>query len=64
VRTATTADHVNVYAIQSEFDAFVMDPEMKAKFLPNAVWAANKWLAEKYRFGLYVGIPDELFREV
>ena len=64
VRTTTTADDVNIHEIQNEFLAFVRDPDLRAKFLPTTVWAANKWLAEKYGLGLYMGTPDELFREV
>jgi len=64
VRTVATLDYVNIYAIKNEFLSIVMDPDMEARFLPNAVWAANKWLAKKYGFGLYMGNPDELYREV
>ncbi len=64
VRTTTTANYVVVYELESEFDLFVVNPNTEAKFLPNAVWAANKWLAKKYGFGLYMGTPNELFREV
>jgi len=64
VRTAATVDYINIYEIKNEFLSFVMTPDMEARFLPNAVWAANKWLARKYGFGLYMGTPNELFREV
>jgi len=64
VRTKTTANYVVVQELENEFDTFVIDPDMEARFLPTAVWAANKWLANKYGFGLYMGNPDELYREV
>jgi hypothetical protein len=62
--TTTTTNDVNLYEIQNEFLAVVMDPALRAGFLPTAVWTANKWLAEKYGFGLYMGTPNEIFREV
>jgi hypothetical protein len=60
VRTLSTSDNVDLFEIRDEFLRFI-DPH---EFLPNAVWEANKALAVKYGFGLYMGTTDKIFREV
>jgi hypothetical protein len=64
VRTAITIDHADSITAGSEFGSFLRDVDEQSEFFLDAVWEANKWLAQKYGFGLYVGIPSLLTREV
>lgn len=64
VRTILTAEYVDLNEIATEFYSFLSEVDPQTEFLPNAVWAANKWFAEKYGFGLYMGNTDMLRREV
>jgi len=61
VRTRSTSDYVDPFGIREEFVSFF---GVHTKFKPDAVWEANKALAIRYGFGLYMGTTDELFREV
>jgi hypothetical protein len=64
VRTTFTTEYVDLNEIATEFYSFLAEVDPQTEFLPNAVWAANKWFAEKYGFGLYMGNTDMLRREV
>lgn len=63
VRTKFTAEYVDLNEIATEFYSFLTEVDPQTEFLPNAVWAANKWLAEKYGVGLYMGNTNMLHRE-
>jgi hypothetical protein len=64
VRTAITADYADAITAGSEFGSFLRNVDEQSELFLDAVWEANKWLAQKYGFGLYVGIPSLLTREV
>jgi len=61
VRTLSTSDDVDVFEIHGEFLSFF---GTRTELQPDAVWEANKALAVRYGFGLYMGTTNELFREV
>jgi len=61
VRTLSTSDDVDLFEIRGEFLSFF---GTRAELQPDAVWEANKSLAVRYGFGLYMGTTNELFREV
>jgi len=63
-RTAATADHVNFYTVRSEFRSFLRGIDEQSELFLGAIWESNKWLAAKYGFGLYMGTPNTLIREV
>jgi hypothetical protein len=64
VRTAITADNADSITVDSEFRAFLRNINKQSEVFIEAVWEANKWLAKKYGFGLYMGTPTTLIREV
>jgi hypothetical protein len=65
VRTASIAAHADPIAVENEFNFFAIDIDAQDRdLLLDAIWAANKWLAEKYLFGLYMGTSEKLYREI
>lgn len=61
VCTRSTSDYVDPFGRREEFLSFF---GVHTRFKPDTVWEANKALAMRYGFGLYMGTTDELFREV
>jgi len=64
VRTAMTADHADPFTMGNEWRAFLHGVNERSELFLDTIWDFNKWFAEKYGFGLYMGIPDMLTREV
>lgn len=65
VRTINTVAYADPNAVENEFNLFAVGIDAQDRdLLLDAIWAANKWLAQKYGFGLYMGTPEMLYREI